>query len=68
MINESLLNIPRTAHFMGGVPFGNDDSEGVIGLNCEVHNYPGMYVVDGSIMPANPGVNPSLTISACRTF
>jgi cholesterol oxidase len=68
MVNESLLNIPGTAHFMGGVPFGNDDSEGVIGLNCEVHNYPGLYVVDGSIMPANPGVNPSLTISALAEY
>ena len=68
MVNESLLNIPGTAHFMGGVPFGKDDSEGVIGLNCEVHNYPGLYVVDGSIMPANPGVNPSLTISALAEY
>jgi cholesterol oxidase len=68
MINESLLNIPGTAHFMGGVPFGKDDSEGVIGLNCQVHNYPGLYVVDGSIMPANPGVNPSLTISALAEY
>jgi cholesterol oxidase len=68
MVNESLLNIPGTAHFMGGVPFGKDDSEGVIGLNCEVHNYPGLFVVDGSIMPANPGVNPSLTISALAEY
>ena len=68
MVNESLLNIPGTAHFMGGVPFGRDDSEGVVGLNCEVHNYPGLYVVDGSIMPANPGVNPSLTISALAEY
>jgi cholesterol oxidase len=68
MVNESLLNIPGTAHFMGGVPFGRDGSEGVIGLNCEVHNYPGLYVVDGSIMPANPGVNPSLTISALAEY
>ena len=68
MVNESLLNIPGTAHFMGGVPFGRTDKEGVIGLNCEVHNYPGLYVVDGSIMPANPGVNPSLTISALAEY
>ena len=68
MINESLLNIPGTAHFMGGVPFGKDDAEGVIGLNCEVYNYPGLFVVDGSIMPANPGVNPSLTISALAEY
>jgi cholesterol oxidase len=68
MINESLLNIPGTAHFMGGVPFGETDADGVIGLNCEVHNYPGLFVVDGSIMHANPGVNPSLTISALAEY
>ena len=67
-INESLLNIPSTAHFMGGVPFGKTDADGVIDLNCEVHNYPGLFVVDGSIMPANPGVNPSLTITALAEY
>lgn len=67
-INESLLNIPGTAHFMGGVPFGNSAEDGVIGLNCEVHHYPGLFVVDGSIMPANPGVNPTLTISALAEY
>lgn len=61
---DSLFNFPTTAHFMGGVLFGRDDQEGVIDLNYQVHNYPGLYVVDGSVMPANPGVNPSLTITA----
>ncbi|MCK6540516.1 MAG: GMC family oxidoreductase [Anaerolineales bacterium] len=61
---DSLLNFPTTAHLMGGVPFGRNDHEGVIDLNFEVFNYPGLYVVDGSVMPANPGVNPSLTITA----
>jgi cholesterol oxidase len=67
-INENLLNIPLTAHILGGCPFGRSDSEGVIDLNCEVFNYPGLYVVDGSIVPANPGVNPSLTIAALAEY
>lgn len=66
--NESLLNTPATAHIMGGVPFGRNAQEGVIDLNCEVFNYPGLYVIDGSIMPANPGVNPSLTIAALAEY
>jgi len=68
MVNQSLLNIPGTAHFMGGVPFGRTAEDGVIDLNCEVHGYPGLYVVDGSIMPANPGINPTLTIAALAEY
>jgi len=68
MVNQSLLDIPGTAHFMGGVPFGLTAEDGVIGLNCEVHHYPGLYVVDGSIMPANPGINPTLTIAALAEY
>ena len=65
---ESLLNIPSTAHILGGVPFGLDEEEGVVGLDCQVHGYPGLYVVDGSVMPANPGINPSLTIAALAEY
>jgi cholesterol oxidase len=65
---QGLFNIPTTAHIIGGCPFGRDADEGVIGLNCEVHHYPGLYVVDGSIIPANPGVNPSLTITALAEY
>jgi cholesterol oxidase len=67
-IVETLLNIPTTAHFIGGVPFGLSADDGVIGLDCQVHNYPGLYVIDGSIVPANPGVNPSLTITALAEY
>jgi len=67
-INEAMLNIPLTAHILGGCPMGHDDQEGVIDLDCQVHNYPGLFVVDGSIMPANPGVNPSLTITALAEY
>jgi cholesterol oxidase len=65
---DSLFNFPTTAHFMGGVPFGLDDRDGVVNLECQVHNYPGMYVIDGSTMPANPGINPSLTITALAEY
>jgi cholesterol oxidase len=67
-INESLLNIPMTAHILGGVPIGRGDKDGVVDLDCQVYNYPGLFVVDGSIMPANPGVNPSLTITALSEY
>ena len=67
-ISETLLNMETTAHILGGCPFGKDAKEGVIGLDCRVHNYPGLYVVDGSIVPANPGVNPSLTITALAEY
>ncbi len=67
-INEGLLDIPLTAHILGGCPFGSNDQEGVVGLDAQVHNYPGLYVVDGSIVPANPGVNPSLTITALAEY
>lgn len=67
-ISESLLGIPMTAHPLGGCTFGRKAEEGVIGLDFQVHNYPGLYVVDGSVIPANPGINPSLTITALAEF
>jgi cholesterol oxidase len=67
-IGENLLNLPTTAHILGGAPIGKDASEGVVDENFAVHNYPGMYIIDGSIMPANPGVNPSLTITALAEY
>jgi cholesterol oxidase len=67
-INEGLFNMPITAHILGGCPMGVDDQEGVVGADCQVHNYPGLFIVDGSIMPANPGINPSLTITALAEY
>ena len=40
-INESLLGIPMTAHILGGCPFGTTAADGVVGLDCQVHEYPG---------------------------
>jgi cholesterol oxidase len=67
-LGENLLGLPTTAHILGGAPIGRDASEGVVNENFEVHNYPGMYIIDGSVMPANPGVNPSLTIAALAEY
>ena len=67
-LGENLLDYPTTAHILGGCPIGKDASTGVIDTSFQVHNYPGLYVVDGSVMPANPGVNPSLTITALAEY
>ena len=67
-IGENLLNLPTTAHILGGAPIGKHADEGLIDENFEIHNYPGLYVIDGSVMPANPGVNPSLTITALAEY
>ncbi len=67
-IPETFLGIPATAHLIGGVPMGRSAEDGVVDSKCEVFNYPGLYVIDGSIIPANPGVNPSLTITALAEY
>lgn len=64
LITETLLGIPTTAHILGGCCMGATPGEGVIDASQEVFGYPGLYVVDGSAVSANPGVNPSLTITA----
>jgi len=67
-LGENLLGLPTTAHILGGAPIGQNADEGVVNENFEVHNYEGLYIIDGSIMPANPGVNPSLTIAALAEY
>lgn len=67
-INEGLFGTPLTAHILGGCPMGRDAASGVVDLDCQVHGYPGLFVVDGSIVPANPGINPSLTIAALAEY
>ena len=67
-IGENLLGLPTTAHILGGAPIGKSPEEGVVDENFAVHNYAGLYIIDGSIMPANPGVNPSLTITALAEY
>jgi len=64
LATETLLGIPTTAHILGGAVMGSDRSEGVIDKDNRVFGYENMYVCDGSMISANPGVNPSLTIMA----
>ncbi len=53
-----------TAHPLGGCPMGFSADDGVVDSYGEVFGYPGLYVVDGSVMPGPVGPNPSLTIAA----
>lgn len=64
MSNETLFGIPTTAHILGGACMGKDASSGVIDRDNRVFNYKNMLVCDGSMISANPGVNPSLSITA----
>lgn len=63
-VMEALLNIPTTAHILGGAPIGADESRGVVDGRQRVYGYQNLLVCDGSVIPANVGVNPSLTITA----
>jgi cholesterol oxidase len=53
-----------TAHPLGGCPMGRNKDEGVVDSWGGVFGHPGLYVVDGSIMPGPVGPNPSMTIAA----
>ena len=64
MLTETLLGTPSTAHILGGACMGSGLEDGVINDRHEVFGYPGLRVIDGSAVSANPGVNPSLTITA----
>ncbi len=64
LLTETLLGIPTTAHILGGAVMGRNAKEGVIDADNRVFGYRHMYICDGSMISANPGVNPSLTITA----
>ena len=59
-----VANIPMTAHFIGGCVIGDCPESGVVDPYHRVYGHPGLYVVDGSAISANLGVNPALTITA----
>lgn len=61
---EALLSIPTTAHVLGGAVIARSPEEGVVDARQRVFGYENLVVCDGSVVPANVGVNPSLTITA----
>ncbi len=64
IVTETITGIPSTAHILGGACMGKTKEDGVIDSNNKVFGYEDMYVFDGSVISSNPGVNPSLTITA----
>ncbi len=63
-LTEALFNIPTTAHILGGAVIAPDPEQGVVDADQRVFGYENLLVCDGSAIPANVGVNPSLTITA----
>jgi cholesterol oxidase len=59
-----VLNRTASAHFVGGIPVGEKSETGAVDPYLRMFGQPGLHVMDGSVMPANPGVNPSLMITA----
>lgn len=64
VLPESVAGLSVTAHILGGAAVGASREAGVVDAGHRVFGYPDLYVVDGSAVPANVGVNPSLTIAA----
>ncbi len=63
-ITEALFNIPTTAHILGGAVVGEGPGTGVVDAEHRAFGYENLLICDGAAIPANPGVNPSLTITA----
>jgi len=59
-----MIDVPMTAHFLGGCAIGDTPATGVVDPYHRMYGHPGLHVVDGSAISANPGVNPALTITA----
>jgi cholesterol oxidase len=59
-----IVDVPMTAHFLGGCAIGDTPESGVVDPYQRMYGHPGLHVVDGSAISANLGVNPALTIAA----
>ena len=63
-VADVFLNIPATAHCMGGAALAATPEHGVCDAQHRVFGYQNLYIIDGANISANLGVNPSLTIAA----
>ena len=66
---DSLSLDPRewsiiSSHLFSTCRMGADDRAGVVGFDGAVHGVEGVWVLDGSALPTNLGVNPQHTIMA----
>jgi cholesterol oxidase len=57
-----------TVHSLGGCHLSESEREGVVSPQGEVHNYPGLFVADGSVIPTSIGFHPVMTISAVSEY
>jgi cholesterol oxidase len=64
LLPEILFDVPGTAHCIGGCVIADSSDHGVVDSHQRVFGYKNMYICDGSVIAANLGVNPSLTITA----
>jgi cholesterol oxidase len=68
VLPEVLFDTSSTAHILGGCIMSHSPKEGVVDFSGKVHGYKNLYVIDGSVVPVNLGVNPSLTITALAEY
>ena len=68
LFTETIFNIPSTAHILGGAIMGDSPETGVIDKYNKVFGYENMMICDGSMISSNPGVNPSLSITAITEY
>lgn len=67
-LTEIAFGLSSTAHILGGCPMGKTIQQGVVDEKFKVHGYDNFYILDGSIIPCNLGVNPSLTITTLSEY
>lgn len=67
-LTEVMFGLSSTAHILGGCPMGGTRETGVVDDQFRVHGYSNFFILDGSVMPCNLGVNPSLTITALSEY